>query len=373
MRSYLISSALFWLDRYHADGLRMDAVASMLYLDYSRSEGQWVPNEHGGRENLDALQFVRELNEAVYGEYPDVQTMAEESTDWPMVSRPVYVGGLGFGMKWNMGWMHDTLGYMRKDPVYRKHHHNQLTFSIMYAFTENFVLSLSHDEVVHGKGSLLGKMPGDPWQQFANLRLLYAYMWTHPGKKLLFMGSEFGQGPEWDHDGELRWDQLEHAEHRGVQSLVSDLNALLRSQPALFELDFDWQGFQWVDLTDWSQSIISFLRKDRQGREALCVFNFTPVAKTGYRIGAPRAGRWSEVLNTDSEHYGGSGWGNMGGLEAEDTPCHGQPWSLNLNLPPLGALVLVPDDQTPRPRHGDGDDEARRLYDETERRHESEE
>ncbi len=371
VRSFLISSALFWLDRFHADGLRLDAVASMLYLDYSRHEGEWVPNKYGGRENLDALQFVRELNEAVYGNFPDVQTMAEESTDWPMVSRPVYVGGLGFGMKWNMGWMHDTLDYMRRDPLYRKHHHNQLTFSIMYAFTENFMLSLSHDEVVHGKGSLLGKMPGDPWQQFANLRLLFAYMWTHPGKKLLFMGGEFGQGPEWDHDGELRWDQLELASHQGVQRLVRDLNALLRAQPALHEMDFDWQGFQWVDLTDWEQSVVSFLRKDRLGREALCVFNFTPVAKTGYRIGASRAGRWNEVLNSDSEFYGGSGWGNSGGLDADARPCHGLPWSLDLNLPPLGALVLVPEDQTPAQRPVDGDEEARRLYEATERRHES--
>ena len=371
VRSYLISSALFWLDRYHADGLRLDAVASMLYLDYSRSNGQWVPNKYGGRENLAALQFVRELNEAVYGAYPDVQTVAEESTDWPMVSRPVYVGGLGFGMKWSMGWMHDTLDYLQHDPLYRKHHHNELTFSIMYAFTENFVLSLSHDEVVYGKGSLLGKMPGDPWQQFANLRLLYAYMWTHPGKKLLFMGSEFAQGPEWDHDGELRWDQLEYGEHRGVQSLVRDLNALLRAWPALFELDFDWQGFQWVDLTDWEQSIVSFLRKDRRGREVLCVFNFTPVAKTNYRIGAPRPGRWNEILNSDAEIYGGSGWGNMGGLNADDVPCHGHPWSLRLNLPPLGALILAPEDQSPRSRPGDSDDEAQRLYAATERRHES--
>lgn len=369
VRSYLISSAMYWLDRFHADGLRMDAVASMLYLDYSRQEGEWVPNMYGGRENLDALQFIRELNEAIYREYPDVQTAAEESTDWPMVSRPLYVGGLGFGMKWNMGWMHDTLDYMRKDPVFRKYHHNQLTFSIMYAFSENFMLPLSHDEVVYGKGSILGKMPGDAWQQFANLRLLYAYMWTHPGKKLLFMGNEFGQGPEWAHDGELRWDQLEYDNHRGVKRLVEDLNRLYREEPSLYELDFSWEGFSWVDLSDWEQSIVSYLRKDKQGREVLCVFNFTPVPKSRYRIGASRAGHWHEILNTDAPLYGGSGWGNLGGLGAEPKPAHGYKHSLSMNLPPLGCVIMRPEDRSPAVREKDVEDQGKLLYDQTQRRH----
>jgi 1,4-alpha-glucan branching enzyme len=366
VRSFLISSAMFWMDRFHVDGLRMDAVASMIYLDYSRNEGEWIPNRYGGRENLEALQFIRELNEAVYGGYPEVQTVAEESTAWPMVSRPVYVGGLGFGMKWNMGWMHDTLDYMRKEPVFRKFHHNQLTFSIWYAFNENFMLPLSHDEVVHGKGSLLGKMPGDEWQQFANLRLLYAYMWTHPGKKLLFMGGEFGQGPEWAHDGELRWDQLEQSLHGGVMRLMGDLNRLYRAEPALYELDFSNDGFKWIDIADWESSVISFLRKDRLGREVLCAFNYTPVPRSNYRIGVPRAGRWDEVLNTDAKIYGGSGWGNMGGIETTPVPSHGYYDSLSLNLPPLSMVVMRPEDRTPRVAERGITEEAVALYERTE-------
>jgi len=369
VRSFLISSAMCWLDHFHADGLRMDAVASMIYLDYSREDGEWVPNEYGGRENLEALQFIRELNEAVYREYPDVQTAAEESTDWPMVSRPLYVGGLGFGMKWNMGWMHDTLDYMQKDPLYRKYHHNQLTFSIMYAFTENFMLPLSHDEVVYGKGSILGKMPGDAWQQFSNLRLLYAYMWTHPGKKLLFMGSEFGQGPEWAHDGELRWDQLEYESHQGIKRLVEDLNRLYRDEPSLHELDFSWEGFSWVDLSDWEQSIVSYLRKDKAGREVLCVFNFTPDPKSNYRLGVPRAGHWHEIMNTDAPLYGGSGWGNLGGKDTTPVPAHGHYDSLSLNLPPLACVIMRPEDRSPVVRHSQVEDEAKKLYEDTQKRH----
>lgn len=341
VRSYLISNALFWLDKYHVDGLRVDAVASMLYLDYSRKEGQWTPNQYGGRENLEAITFLKNLNEAVYKTYPDTQVIAEESTAWPMVSKPTYLGGLGFGMKWNMGWMHDVLEYMSKDPVYRKHHHNKLTFSIWYAFTENFVLPLSHDEVVHGKGSLIGKMPGDDWQKFANLRLLLGYMYAHPGKKLLFMGSEFGQWSEWNHDNSLDWHLLEYPSHQGMQQLVSDLNNLYRRQRALHELDFSTSGFEWIDLSDWEQSVISFMRKGRDADQPMLVAcNFTPVPRMNYRLGVPLPGFWKELLNTDAHEYGGSGMGNLGGVEATPVKSHGRDHSIMLNLPPLSCVYL---------------------------------
>jgi 1,4-alpha-glucan branching enzyme len=341
VRSFLISSALFWLDRYHIDGLRVDAVASMLYLDYARQPGEWIPNEHGGREDLDAIRFLRTLNEAVYRDHPDTQTFAEESTAWPMVSRPTWLGGLGFGLKWNMGWMHDTLRYFTHEPVHRKYHHDQLTFSLWYAFHENFVLPLSHDEVVHGKGSLLGRMPGDDWQKFANLRALYGYMWTHPGKKLLFMGGEFGQWREWNHDQSLDWHLLEYAPHQGLRRWVRDLNRLLRSEGALHERDFSQDGFEWVDVHDRDASILGYLRKGRNPADTLLVVcNFTPVPRTGYRIGVPQGGRWQELLNSDAAVYGGSGQGNLGGVEAAPVGAHGRGDSLTLTLPPLGVLVL---------------------------------
>lgn len=341
VRSFLISSAIFWLDKYHVDGLRIDAVASMLYLDYSRKEGEWLPNIYGGKENLDATSFIRELNEAVYRHYPDTQMIAEESTTWPMVTRPTYLGGLGFGLKWNMGWMHDTLNYLSKDPIHRKHHHNQITFSIWYTFSENFILPLSHDEVVYGKGSLLSKMPGDLWQKFANLRLLLAYMYAHPGKKLLFMGGEFGQWAEWSHDRGLDWHLLDRYEHQGVQRLVKDLNRIYRCEPALHRLDFDPQGFEWIDFGDWEQSVISFLRKDTSSKEVLAVVcNFTPVPRVNYKIGAPAGGFWKEILNTDAKEYGGSGWGNFGGVEAREDSYHGRRYSLTLALPPLACLYF---------------------------------
>jgi 1,4-alpha-glucan branching enzyme len=337
VRSFLLSSALFWLDRYHVDGLRVDAVASMLYLDYSRQPGEWVPNHYGGNENLAAIYFLRRLNEEVYRHYPDVQTIAEESTAWPMVSRPVYVGGLGFGLKWDMGWMHDTLGYMRRDPVHRQHHHNELLFRMLYAFSENFVLPLSHDEVVHGKGSLLSRMPGDTWQQFANLRLLYGYQWAQPGKKLLFMGSEWGQGREWNHDHGLDWHQLDHGWHQGVLRWVADLNRVYRGEPALYEQDCRGAGFEWVDCNDASSSIISFLRKATNGEQVLVVCNFTPVPRYGYRVGVPYAGKWEELINSDAAIYGGSGQGNQGGFEVQQQPWHGRPYSLELTVPPLAV------------------------------------
>ena len=341
VRSFLLSSALFWLDKYHIDGLRVDAVASMLYLDYARNNGEWVPNVHGGRENLEAVHFLHLLNEAAYRDHPDVQVIAEESTAWPMVSRPTHLGGLGFGMKWNMGWMHDTLRYLSRDPVFRRHHQNQLTFSIWYAFTENFVLPLSHDEVVHGKGSLIGRMPGDAWQQFANLRLLYGYMWGHPGKKLLFMGGDFGQRREWQHEESLEWHVLEHATHAGVLRWVSDLNRLYVDEPALHQADFEQSGFEWIDAGDAQNSVLSFLRKARDGsRNVLVVCNFTPVPREGYVVGVPRAGRWSELLNSDSADYGGSGMGNLGGASTEPFGTHGRPHSLRLTLPPLAVLFL---------------------------------
>lgn len=341
VREFLISSALFWLEKYHVDGLRLDAVASMLYLDYSRKEGEWIPNAFGGKENLEAIAFLRALNEAVYRDFPDVQTFAEESTAWPMVSHPTYVGGLGFGLKWNLGWMHDTLGYFSKDPVFRKHHHHQLTFSLWYAFNENFVLPLSHDEVVHGKGPLLGKMPGDEWQKFANLRLLLGYLFTHPGKKLLFMGGDFGQRSEWNHDGSLDWDALQVPGHDGVLKWVRDLNAAYRNEPALHEVDFSPEGFEWVDLQDWENSTVSFLRRGRSGKEQiLVVCNFTPVPRINHRVGVPRGGFWKEILNSDAEVYGGSGYGNFGGIEADSVSAHGRPHSLTLSLPPLGVILL---------------------------------
>ena len=341
IRNFLTSSALFWLDRYHADGLRVDAVASMLYLDYSRNEGEWVPNIHGGRENLEAISFLKRFNEIVYGAFPDTQTIAEESTAWPMVSRPVHLGGLGFGLKWNMGWMHDTLEYFSKDPVHRKYRHDQLTFNLWYAFFENFILPLSHDEVVHMKGSLLGKMPGDDWQKFANLRLLLGYQYTHPGKKLLFMGGEFGQWAEWDHDQSLEWHLLQYLPHQGLQRWVRDLNAFYRSHPALYEKDFTPEGFEWIDFKDADQSVISYLRKGVNPDDpVLVVCNFTPVPRQGYRVGVPREGFWQEMLNSDAEEYGGSGWGNFGGLPADPIPSHGKLYSLSVSIPPLSIMIF---------------------------------
>lgn len=340
--AFLISSALFWLDRYHVDGLRVDAVASMLYLDYSRKEGEWIPNRFGGRESLEAIEFLRRLNETAYGEYPEIQTIAEESTAWPMVSRPLYLGGLGFGMKWDMGWMHDTLEYFSRDPLYRLYHHNELTFRMVYAFTENFMLPLSHDEVVHGKGSMIRKMPGDQWQQFANLRLLYAYMWTQPGKKLLFMGNEFAQWSEWNHDTDLDWQLLDADAHSGIQRLVADLNRLYREEPALHELDTDPAGFEWVDANDNVHSVLTYLRKSSDGDTLLVALNFTPEPRHAYRVGVPHSGRWDEVLNTDARIYGGSGQGNLGGVETGPLPVphHGRPDSIDIVIPPLGAVVF---------------------------------
>jgi len=343
VRNFLGSSALFWLGVYRADALRVDAVASMLYLDYGRREGEWVPNRFGGHENLHAVEFLKSLNEAVYRDHPAAQSIAEESTAWPMVSRPTYLGGLGFGLKWNMGWMHDTLKYFQTDPVFRKYRHSALTFSIWYAFTENFVLPLSHDEVVHGKGSLIGKMHGDEWQQFANLRLLYGYMWGHPGKKLLFMGGEFAQRREWQHDESLEWHVLQYPLHAGMQRWVRDLNRLYRDTPALYELDFSPEGFEWVDCNDSESSVITFLRKDRsRGGVVLVVCNFTPLVRENYRVGVPRGGVWHERLNSDAPVYGGSGQGNLGAVEAAPLASHGHYHSLTLRLPPLGVLFLLP-------------------------------
>ncbi|ACV67338.1 1,4-alpha-glucan branching protein GlgB [Desulfohalobium retbaense] len=344
VQSFLISSANFWIDRYHADGLRVDGVASMLYLDYAREDGEWIPNEYGGRENLGAIDFLRNLNSALYGEHPDIITAAEESTDWPMVTRPVHVGGLGFGLKWNMGWMHDTLDFLANDPVYRKYHHNQLTFSIMYAFSENFILPLSHDEVVYGKGSLINKMPGDDWQKRANLRLMLGYMYTHPGKKLLFMGGEIGQWNEWNHDTELDWWLLDNPDHQGLRRWVGDLNRVYRDYPALSDLDFQSGGFAWIDCSDWEQSVISYLRWDASGqRPLLVVANFTPMPRANYRIGVPFAGLWHELLNSDAPLYGGSGQGNMGGVTSVPVPAHGFYDSLTLTLPPLAVEVFTPE------------------------------
>jgi 1,4-alpha-glucan branching enzyme len=341
VRSFLKSSANFWLEKYHADALRVDGVASMLYLDYSRKAGEWSPNEYGGRENLEAISFLRELNESIYRQHHDVQMIAEESTAWPMVSRPTYVGGLGFGMKWNMGWMHDTLEYMNKDPVYRKHHQDQLTFSLWYAFAENFVLPLSHDEVVYGKRSLLSKIPGDTWQKLATLRLLYGYMFGHPGKKLLFMGGEFGQWDEWDFEKSLDWHLTNDEAHGKLQHWFKDLNNLYRREPALHQLDFERLGFEWLDIQDWEKSIISFTRRARDPDEMIIVVcNFTPIARTNYRLGSPRGGYWKEVLNSDSNIYGGSGLGNLGGVTAENHRFHRRDFSISLTLPPLGVLFF---------------------------------
>jgi len=343
VRNYLVSSALFWFDRYHIDGLRVDAVASMLYLDYSRKEGEWLPNRFGGRENLDAVEFLKEFNVQVHHHHPGVLTIAEESTSWPGVSRPTWLGGLGFSLKWNMGWMNDTLRYMRHDPVHRKYHHNELTFSLIYAFHENFVLPFSHDEVVHGKGSLADQMPGDAWQKLANLRLLYGYMWCHPGKKLLFMGSEFGQWREWDFDRSLHWHLLEQSGHAGLQRCVADLNALVNREKSLHQLDFDGLGFEWIDCHDWANSILVFLRRGVDPNDFLVVCcNFTPIPRHGYRVGVPAAGIYDEVFNGDSSWYGGSNVGNAGSIATVPTPCHGLEQSLSLSLPPLATIVLKP-------------------------------
>jgi 1,4-alpha-glucan branching enzyme len=339
--NFLAANALFWLDRYHVDGLRVDAVASMLYLDYSRPAGEWVPNVYGGRENLEAVSFLKALNTIAYGTHPGIVTIAEESTAWPQVSRPVDQGGLGFGYKWNMGWMHDTLAYMSRDPVHRAHHHNELTFGLVYAFSENFILPLSHDEVVHGKGSLLGKMPGDPWQKFANLRAYLAFMWTHPGKKLLFMGGEFAQEREWSHDHALDWHLLADWRHRGMQNLMRDLNRLYRDTPALHALDCEPAGFEWIEGGDAAQSVLAYLRRGTTGaRPVLVVCNFTPIMRDSYRVGVPDGGRWAERLNSDGDAYGGSNVGNAGGADAAPRAHHGCPFSLEIKLPPLATLVF---------------------------------
>jgi len=343
VRAFLISSAIFWLEKYHIDGLRVDAVASMLYLDYGRKHGEWIPNKYGGKENLEAIEFLKHMNIAVGRDFPDTRTIAEESTSWPQVSRPVFAGGLGFSAKWNMGWMHDTLDYFAHDPIHRRYHHNQLTFSIWYAFSENFVLPLSHDEVVYGKKSIAGKMPGDLWQQMANLRLLYGWMWTHPGKKLLFMGSEFGQWREWNHDRQLDWWLTDQPEHKGVMLWLRDLNRTYREQPALFEQDFVAAGFQWIDGNDYDQSIVTFLRWPESGPPVLVACNFTPVPREGYRVGVPMGGAWREILNSDSPTYGGSGVGNMGRVHAHDTPWHGRSHSVCLTLPPLSMVAFTPE------------------------------
>ena len=340
VRAFLLSSAHFWLRHYHFDGLRVDAVASMLYLDYARKPGEWIPNRHGGNENHEAIDFLRALNESVYRDFPDVQTIAEESTAWPQVSRPTSGGGLGFGLKWNMGWMHDTLSYTKEDPVHRGHHHGRLTFSLVYAFNENFVLPLSHDEVVHGKGSLMNRQPGDTWQQAAGLRLLLGFQWTHPGKQLLFMGSEFGQRREWTHEGELEWFVLQYPEHAGIQRWVHDLNHAYRGEPALWEVDFEAAGFQWVEGGDAQRSVIAFLRRGRDGRPVLVACNFTPVPRPNYVLGVPHAGVWHERLNSDARDYGGSGVGNLGGVRSNPAPAHGFMHSLTIVLPPLGMVLF---------------------------------
>ena len=341
--SFLLSSACFWMDRYHADGLRVDAVASMLYLDYSRKAGEWRPNKYGGRENLEAIDFLRQLNQDVHREFEGALVIAEESTAWPMVSKPTYVGGLGFSLKWDMGWMHDTLQYMSREPVYRRYHQGEITFRQLYAYTENFVMPLSHDEVVHGKGSLIGKMPGDDWQKFANLRLLYAYMTAQPGKKLLFMGDEFAQWSEWAHENSLDWHLTDYDHHYGVQQAVSDLNELYKQEPALHEGDIEPFGFQWIDANDSDRSVLTFLRKARNEEDVIAVAcNFTPVPRHNYRVGVPKQGRWLEIFNSDGEAYGGSGVGNLGSVEAAPVPYQGHRWSVMLTLPPLAAVFLKP-------------------------------
>jgi 1,4-alpha-glucan branching enzyme len=338
VQNFLISNALFWIDKYHLDGLRVDAVASMLYLDYSRNPGEWIPNRFGGRENLEAIGFLKHLNEVLHTQHPGALTIAEESTSWPAVSRPVYLGGLGFDLKWNMGWMNDTLRFMEYDPIHRKYHHNELTFSMIYAFTENFVLPLSHDEVVHGKRSLLEKMPGDDWQKFANLRLLFGYMWAHPGKKLLFMGSELAKREEFWDEASVDWALQDSPPHRGIQQLMADLNRLHLQEPAFHELDFEWAGFEWIEANDAENSVIAFQRRARNQDNAIVVIcNFTPVVRDEYRVGVPRAGYYREILNTDSAYYWGSGAGNGGGINADPIPWNGKPWSISLRLPPLAA------------------------------------
>ena len=347
VRSFLLSSAMFWLDKYHADGLRVDAVASMLYLDYSRREGQWIPNQYGGRENLDAIGFLRRMNEDVYRAHSDTQTIAEESTAWPKVSRPLYAGGLGFGLKWDMGWMHDTLQYMSQDPLFRKYHHHELTFRMVYAFNENFVLPLSHDEVVYGKGSLIAKMPGDDWRKFANLRLLFAYMYAQPGKKLLFMGGEFGQWSEWNHDGALQWELLQRPPHAALRLLVGDLNHLYRTEPALVDNELTPSSFEWLDLHDSENNVLSFLRKGSSGEQLIAaVFNFSPLPRDSYRLGVPRKGHWAEILNSDAKIYGGTGRGNFGGVDTVPIPLHGRDYSITVNIPPLAAVFLRWEAQT---------------------------
>jgi 1,4-alpha-glucan branching enzyme len=346
--NYLLSNALFWLSQYGIDGLRVDAVASMLYRNYSRKENEWIPNLYGGVENLEAISFLRRMNELVYRDHPDTITVAEESTAWPMVSQPTYLGGLGFGYKWNMGWMHDTLEYIATDPIHRKYHHDKLTFGLLYAFSENFILPLSHDEVVHGKGSLLSKMPGDRWQKFANLRAYLAFQYTQPGKKLLFMGGEFGQESEWSHDRSLDWQAARDGMHAGVQRLVRDLNHLYRGIPALYERDCEAEGFSWIDCNDAESSIISYLRWGSEPQQFLAIVcNFTPVVRGRYRVGIPHGGRYREVLNTDSVHYGGSNVGNSGWIEAGEIGAHGHAYSLSLTLPPLGVILLQPDPARP--------------------------
>jgi 1,4-alpha-glucan branching enzyme len=343
IRNFLIANALFWLDKYHIDGLRVDAVASMLYLDYSREDGEWIPNEHGGRENIPAISLLQEFNRQAHTEFPGVMTIAEESTAWGGVSHPTDTGGLGFTLKWNMGWMNDTLRYMRDDPVHRSHHQNELTFSLIYAFTENFVLPLSHDEVVHGKRALLDQMPGDLWQKFANLRLLYSYMWTHPGKKLLFMGGDFGQWTEWNHEAELQWDLLQWDTHQGVKRLVADLNHLYRREPALHQVDFKPHGFEWIDCMNNEDSVLSFVRKAKNADDFVLVCcNFTPVVRRGYRVGTLQGGWYDEIFNSDSQHYGGSNVGNYPGLNAEPIEAQGRSFSVPITLPPLGVVVLKP-------------------------------
>ncbi|HZO36898.1 MAG TPA: 1,4-alpha-glucan branching protein GlgB [Solirubrobacteraceae bacterium] len=344
VRNFLLASALYWLREYHADGLRVDAVASMLYLDYSREAGQWVPNQYGGREDLEAVAFLKELNELAHGQVPGVISAAEESTAWPGVSRPTYLGGLGFGFKWNMGWMHDTLSYFQQDPIHRRYHHHELTFSLLYAFSENFVLPLSHDEVVHGKGSLIAKMPGDDWQKAANLRALYGYMWAHPGKKLLFMGQEFAQEAEWSHEHSLDWHLLEQPRHAGIQSLVRDLNHAYRDEAALWQLDNDPDGFNWIEANDADNSVLAFARWSANGERVLCcVCNLTPVPRESYRLGLPRPGRWRELINTDAGGYGGSNVGNLGSVETEPVAWHGQQQSAAVTLPPLSTTWFVPE------------------------------
>jgi len=341
VRNFLVANALYWLEEYHVDGLRVDAVASMLYLDYSREDGEWAPNIYGGREHLEAIAFLQETNATAYRRVPGIVTIAEESTAWPGVTRATHLGGLGFGLKWNMGWMHDSLQYMSKEPIYRQYHHGEMTFSLVYAFSENFVLPISHDEVVHGKGSLLRKMPGDRWQQLANLRAFFAYMWSHPGKQLLFMGSEFGQEAEWAEGRSLDWWLEQTPGHSGLQQLVRDLNRLYREHDQLWALDNDAAGFEWIDANDSLHNTFSYLRKDASGRYLAVVVNFSAIPQEDYRIGLPHAGRWREVLNTDAELYGGSGVGNLGAVVAEEVSWHAKPASASLRVPPLGAVWLV--------------------------------